>query len=491
MIYQSTRNDNIKMNSVEAVLKGIADDGGLFMLKSFDGITLDYGKMLNKSTTEIAEAVFGTLFDDFTPSEIHTMVTAAYKNKFSTPELTPTVKVGDRFVCELFHGPTSAFKDVALSMLPQFMSMARKKQGEQAETLILTATSGDTGKAALEGFRDAEGIKIIVFYPESGVSAVQRAQMVTQEGGNVCVCAVKGNFDDAQTAVKKAFADYAENPIEGIKLSSANSINIGRLVPQIVYYFKSYIDLVNMGEIKAGDKINFCVPTGNFGNILAGYFAKCLGLPVEKLICASNSNNVLTDFINTGRYDRMRPFYKTLSPSMDILVSSNLERLLFLLSGGNAEKVKGLMTKLNENGSYSVDEEMLAALRETFVAGFCDDKQTLNEIGKVYSECGYLCDTHTAIAYAVSRTVDNGLKTVVLSTASPYKFPVAVLSALGEKPANNEFMVMEQLNRVSGVKIPANLTGLDKKAVLHTDVTTKEDITDYVVKKAGEKQWKK
>lgn len=491
MIYNSTRNNKLTANSAEAVLKGIADDGGLFMIKDFSSLNFDYKELLGLSTMEMSEKILSTLLDDFGKDEMHGMVTRAYTGKFETDELTPTVKVGDRFITELFRGPTSAFKDVALSVLPQLMMGSRKLLGETEETVILTATSGDTGKAALEGFSDVDGVRIIVFYPENGVSAVQKAQMVTQKGKNVCVCAVKGNFDDAQTGVKKAFAYFAENKIDGVSFSSANSINIGRLAPQLVYYFKAYSDLVGNGTIAVDDKINFVVPTGNFGNILAGYFAKCMGLPINRLVCASNANNVLTDFINSGVYDKRRSFYKTVSPSMDILVSSNLERLLYLLSGGNDKKVAQYMSDLNQKGFYKVDDELLAKIKETFIAGCCDDEKTLQTIDKVYNETGYVCDTHTAVAFYVSLENELDGETVILSTASPYKFPVSVLSALGETPNDNEFTVMAQLNEKTGVAVPRNLCGLETAEVLHTDVIEKENLITYVKGKAEEKNWNK
>ncbi len=489
MIYQSTRNNNEKVNSARAVVKGIADDGGLYMLKSFSALNFDYKSVLNLTTMETAEKILGTLLDDFTAEEMHLMVESAYRGRFETDELTPVVKVGENFVLELFRGPTSAFKDVALSMLPRLMTKAREKLGIKKDTVILTATSGDTGKAALEGFHDVDGIRIIVFYPDGGVSAVQKAQMVTQEGNNVCVCAVKGNFDDAQTGVKNAFAAFKQSGCDTVELSSANSINIGRLAPQVVYYFTAYSSLVKSGEIKVGDKINFVVPTGNFGDILAGYFAKCMGLPVDKLICASNANNVLTDFINTGVYDKRREFFKTLSPSMDILVSSNLERLLYLLSNGNADEVAGYMKDLSEKGCYKVSDEILAKLKETFIAAYCDDKVTLHTIKEVYEKHSYLCDTHTAVAFRAALDGDFENKTVVLSTASPYKFPVAVLSALGVTPDENEFRVMDQINALTGVEIPKNLSGLEEKSVLHRDVIEKDALTDYVMKKVAEEKW--
>ena len=489
MIYQSTRNNNEKVNSARAVVKGIADDGGLYMLSDFSKLNFDYKSVLGLSSMETAEKILGVLLDDFTAEEMHLMVEKAYRGRFETDELTPVVKVGDNFVLELFRGPTSAFKDVALSMLPRLMTKGREKLGIKKDTVILTATSGDTGKAALEGFHDVEGIRIIVFYPDGGVSAVQKAQMVTQEGSNVCVCAVKGNFDDAQTGVKNAFAAFAKSGCDTVELSSANSINIGRLAPQVVYYFTAYSSLVKSGEIKVGDKINFVVPTGNFGDILAGYFAKCMGLPVNKLVCASNANNVLTDFINTGIYDKRREFFKTLSPSMDILVSSNLERLLYLLSGGNADEVAGYMKELNENGFYKVSDEILKKLQETFVAAYCDDSVTLDTINEVYDKYSYLCDTHTAVAFKAALDGKYENKTVILSTASPYKFPVAVLTALGVTPDRNEFRVMDRINELTGVKIPKNLSGLEKKKVLHKDVIEKNELTDYVMKKVAEEKW--
>ncbi|MBQ7567130.1 MAG: threonine synthase, partial [Oscillospiraceae bacterium] len=368
MEYQSTRGFPEKVTSTRAVLNGLAPDGGLYMPADLPAIKLDWRSLLDKTTMQTAEAVFAAFLPDF--DDLGGIVRRAYTGKFETDDLTPLVPVGDRFILELFRGPTSAFKDVALSALPQFISQARRQEQVQEKIVILTATSGDTGKAALAGFAGVEGTQIIVFYPDGGVSAVQRAQMVTQEGGNVRVCAVRGNFDDAQTGVKTIFAtaDAAALKKRDVALSSANSINIGRLVPQLVYYFKAYADLVKAGRIAAGDKVDFTVPTGNFGDILAGYLAKRLGLPVGKLICASNANDVLTEFLQTGRYDRKRPFRKTISPSMDILVSSNLERLLYLLSGCDAQFVAEKMAALAQSGEYTVPETMLDRLHEEFFA---------------------------------------------------------------------------------------------------------------------------
>ena len=352
--------------------------------------------------------------------------------------------------------------------------------------VILTATSGDTGKAALEGFHDVKGTRIIVFYPYGGVSAVQQAQMATQTGDNVKVCAVRGNFDDAQTGVKQVFAACKGRDLHGAMLSSANSINIGRLAPQVVYYFRAYGDLVKAGRIALGDKVNFVVPTGNFGDILAGYFAKELGLPVGRLVCASNANDVLTEFIATGRYDRRRPFYKTTSPSMDILVSSNLERLLFLLSR-DPKYVAGLMGQLNTDGAYQLSDDLLAKLQQDFSCGCCDDQGAADVIGRLWREQHYLCDPHTAVAWSVSEQLedtlrDTGAPTVVLSTASPYKFPAAVLAALGEDDGEtDEFAMMSRLSRLSGVPIPGNLSGLEGRPVLHKDVIDKDAMLDYVL----------
>lgn len=490
MLYQSTRSSHT-VNSLQAILEGIAPDGGLYLPVNLGDLCVPVEAVADKSFEEIAAIILRTLFDEFTEEEMAEMVHRAYGGKFETEDVTPTVKVGQNYVLELFRGPTSAFKDVALSMLPVLITEAKKKLGIQEKILILTATSGDTGKAALEGFHDVEGTGIIVFYPNGGVSAVQKAQMVTQEGNNVTVCAIDGNFDDAQTGVKNTFAACADKDLTqyGVRLSSANSINIGRLAPQIVYYYKSYCDLVAAGEIAMGDKINFVVPTGNFGDILAGYFAKCLGLPVNQLVCASNENDVLTEFFTTGRYDRRRVFHRTNSPSMDILVSSNLERMLYLASGGDYEKIAAYMKQLNEVGEYTVDKDLFAALKQTFFAGFCDQEQTLAAIRDTYVTYGYLCDTHTAVAVDVAKAFEQTEpqgKTVILSTASPYKFPVAVLSALGETPDADEFRVMEQLNEITGVPVPPPLACLREKQVLHTDVIPKDGILDYVLKKVEE-----
>ena len=479
MLYHSTRSPAPTVDSAQAVLEGLAPDGGLYMPEALP--PFDWKKCLEGDSLSMATQILSALLPDIPDMEV--LVNKAYTGKFETEDLTPTVAVGDFHVLELFRGPTSAFKDVALSMLPQLLTAAKKAKGMEKDILILTATSGDTGKAALEGFHDVEGVRICVFYPHGGVSQVQRAQMVTQEGGNVAVCAVEGNFDDAQTGVKNIFAACQGRELP-FALSSANSINIGRLAPQIMYYFRAYRDLLDAGKIRLGDEVNFSVPTGNFGDILAGYLAKQLGLPVGKLICASNANNVLTDFIRTGTYDRRRPLLKTTSPSMDILVSSNLERLLYLLSG-DVRLVASLMTQLNCDGSYTVPGEMLEKIQREFWAAYCDDRRAEIVMGKVYRELGYLCDPHTAAGWAAAEdyaaaTADQR-PMVVLSTASPYKFPVAVLTAIGGDTSGSEFDQMARLQAITGVAIPKNLANLQGREERHTGVIEKEKMLDYVL----------
>ena len=482
MLYHSTRDIRLTAPSTRAVLEGIAPDGGLYICDPAR-LGFDWQGALRLDTLSMAAKILSALLPDF--PDMEDLVRKSYAGKFPTADLTPLVPVGDKYVLELYHGPTSAFKDVALSVLPRLIGTAARAEGMEGDVVILTATSGDTGKAALEGFHDVKGTRIIVFYPYGGVSAVQQAQMATQTGDNVKVCAVRGNFDDAQTGVKQVFAACKGRDLHGAMLSSANSINIGRLAPQVVYYFRAYGDLVKAGRIALGDKVNFVVPTGNFGDILAGYFAKEMGLPVGRLVCASNANDVLTEFIATGRYDRRRPFYKTTSPSMDILVSSNLERLLFLLSRDSAY-VAGLMRQLSEDGAYQLSDALLEKLRQDFSCGCCDDKGAADVIGRLWSEQHYLCDPHTAVAWSVAEQLDDELRgtgapTVVLSTASPYKFPAAVLSALGQPGSDNEFHMMNELARISGVPIPGNLSGLEGRPALHKDVIDKDAMLDYVL----------
>ena len=484
MFYISTRNENIKKTPAESILMGIADDGGLYVPESFASAAFPMNELQKMSANQISAKVLSLLFSGGSmfggdEEKFNEAVDRAYNNKFENSDYAPIAKVGNAFVMELYHGPTSAFKDVALQLLPHLVSEAKSSLGVTDDIVVLTATSGDTGSAALEGFSDIKGIKIVVFYPKHGTSAVQERQMVSCAGKNTCVCAVNGNFDDAQSGVKNIFATL-DLP-EGVRLSSANSINIGRLAPQVAYYFKTYRDLISTGEINFGDKLNFVVPTGNFGDILAGYFAMKMGLPVGKLICASNKNNVLTEFFETGVYNRNRDFHITKSPSMDILISSNLERLLYMICG--SEKCAKYMKELRETGKYTVTKEELAAIKEVFEAGYADDEATYNTIKEVYKEHGYLMDTHTAVAWKVykdwSNSCDNKYKTVVLSTASAYKFSSGVLHSLGlECP--NEFDAIDVLAKRTGVKPPVAIANIRDKKVLHNNVVNKEDMLTFV-----------
>ena len=478
MKYISTRGGD-SAAAAAAVLKGMADDGGLYVPEVFPDF--DWKDCLQKKPLAISESILKAFLPDC--GDEPGLVDKAYFNKFSSPQLCPLEKVGDLWALELYHGPTSAFKDVALSVLPRLISAARKSSG--IETIhILTATSGDTGKAALEGFHDVPGTEITVFFPEDGVSAVQKAQMTTQEGGNVRVIGVKGNFDDCQRGVKEAFARLSGEMPEGTALSSANSINIGRLVPQIAYYFMAYARLCYQGVIEAGESVDFAVPTGNFGDILAGYYAKKLGLPVGKLLCASNANNVLTDFLATGIYDTHRPFRVTTSPSMDILVSSNLERLLFDVMDGDAEKLRACMNALSSEGVYRVEEPVMERIRESFAGYDCSDERGARIIRRLWEEQHYLCDPHTAVAFAAAedyrREHGSARPMVVLSTASPFKFPEAVLSALGVKAKGDGFKQMQQLSKLTGCSIPEKLRTLSRKKVLHKQVIEADAVTDTV-----------
>lgn len=484
MLYQSTRNHLHTATASQAILHGIAPDGGLYMLKDIDARPFPMDRLKDMSALDISSTVLSLLLPDFSKEEIRTIVEAAYCDKFETEDLTPLVKVGDRFVLELFRGPTSAFKDVALSVLPHLITAAKEKNGLKEDILILTATSGDTGKAALAGFCDVAGTQIIVFYPYGGVSAIQQAQMATQVGENVRVCAIRGNFDDAQSGVKSIFTSpKAAKALAGrALLSSANSINIGRLAPQLMYYFKAYADLLRSGEITMGERVDFVVPTGNFGDILAGYLAKRMGLPVGRFLCASNSNNVLADFLATGVYDRNRSFHQTISPSMDILISSNLERLVYLATDGDDVAVAKYMQSLAQTGRYELSDEAKAAIQADFIGGYADDKQTKAAIRRVYESHGYLMDTHTAVAWDVADRTPLTNKTVVLSTASPYKFCASVLDALGEQTDTDEFAQMERLQQITGVPIPAGLSGLSKLPVLHNDVIDLNEMEAYVLR---------
>lgn len=484
MNYFSTRNDRETYTAAQAMALGLAPDGGLFVPERIP--TVDAGALARLAKLDYrarAVELMGLYLEEFSRAELEDFVTAAYGAQFDDPAIAPLCALdGNTAVLELWHGPTCAFKDMALQMLPHLLTASLRKTGETRQVCILVATSGDTGKAALEGFRDVAGTRIFVFYPDGGVSRIQRLQMVTQAGENVGVCAVKGNFDDAQTGVKRIFSDpeFAQALTErGWFLSSANSINWGRLLPQIVYYFSAYLDDVNSGAVRMGEPVNFCVPTGNFGNILAGWFAKRMGLPVAKFICASNANNVLTDFVNTGVYDKNRPFHNTISPSMDILVSSNLERLLYLLTGD--AKTRDYMAQLSADGRYAVGEETLARLREDFSAGCCDDAGTMETIGRYFRERGYLMDTHTAVAAKVLgdyRTwTGDRTPAILVSTASPFKFAADVLTALGAERAEDP---LSALAKASGQNVPGPLSGLDERPVRFPEVSERERMRDVV-----------
>ena len=479
-MYVSTRSNYIT-SDMSAVLKGIAPDGGLFVDNRLFGNTdFDTRAVFNLSYEAQAEKIMGYLLPGFADSLNE--IVKVYAKKFSSPLITPVVKVGDDYALELFHGPTSAFKDVALSVLPLFITKAKKDEGIKGNISILTATSGDTGKAALEGFHDVEGTDITVFFPENGVSAMQKAQMVTQEGSNVRVCGVLGNFDDCQRGVKEAFAQKTDK-----LLSSANSINIGRLVPQVVYYFNAYSQLIKSGDIIAKDSVDFVIPTGNFGDILAGYIAKCLGLKIGKLVCASNSNNILSDFISTGVYDTRREFLKTASPSMDILVSSNLERMLYYSSNGDSDKVAALMKALKSDGVYSIDGGMLKVFKDNYSCGWASEKETALTISRLWNDYHWLSDTHSAVAFSVLEKYKKsseytGNKCVVLSTASPFKFPGAVLEAIGTECGSDDFESADILSDSTGIKVPDNLKGLKYKERIHKDVIGTGDIVSYSLK---------
>ena len=490
MKYISTRNINRVVSGAQAIVEGISPDGGLYVPEKFpvlsDG---DWQKLKQMDYTERAAYVLSLYLDEFTYEELLGFAKEAY-GRFYGDDPCPLVKVDEKlFFLELWHGPTCAFKDMALTMLPHLLTASKRKLGENGKTLILTATSGDTGKAAMEGFRDVEGTGIIVFYPSEGVSDMQRRQMITQEGDNVCVCAIKGNFDDAQSAVKRIFTSsasaekLAEN---GWKLSSANSINWGRLAPQIAYYISSYCDLLNAGEIKEGEKVDFVVPTGNFGDILAAYYAMRMGMPVGKLVCASNSNRVLTDFFQTGKYDTHRKFVETISPSMDIIISSNLERLLFEYSGRDDKLTAKRMDELKKDGSYTVSGEELASMRGLFDCGCSDEEETRSTISYYFDEYGYLIDPHTAVAAGVYNDLgkDGGNVCVIVSTANPYKFPADVLEAVDGRRESDPYKAAKELSELTATEIPEPLKGLDQRAVRFTKVIDKSEIDEFVLKEA-------
>ena len=505
--YHSTRSSDHTVLAKQAILQGIAPDGGLYIQDSIGEKPLDLAKVCAQGFKATAFDVLSALLDDYSAEELTRCIEGAYGSQWDTQAITPVSAIGEDWLLELFHGPTSAFKDVALQMLPRLMSVAREDADVAGAVdaegtadvvvtagkniMIVTATSGDTGKAALEGFKDVPGMGITVFYPEGKVSDIQRLQMVTQKGSNVAVCAVKGNFDDAQNAAKAIFANKElahELTGKGTVLSSANSINIGRLAPQVTYYFNAYAQLVAKGAITQGQKVTFCVPTGNFGDVLAGYFAKEMGLPVERLIVASNSNKVLTDFLETVIYNRWRAFEKTISPSMDILVSSNLERLLYLASGKDTELVSYLMNQLVTKGIYTVPEQVMDTIRETFDDGFATDDQTRETIRSTWENCRVLIDPHTAVAKHVLDRVSRqaGDVRVCLSTASPYKFSSDVLAALGYSTAGlDDFACMHTLAEITGTNPPFQLSSLNDNVIIHTDVREKEQLASYVSEACG------
>ena len=494
MYYVSTRDHSLQYTPAQAIAQGLSRDGGLFLPVSIPKLPEGALKEMTGITyQQRAQYIMSLYLEDFTAEELGQFAEKAYgPDKFDTPAVAPLKKVDDGTYClELWHGPTCAFKDMALQMLPYLLTASLKKNQEEKTVCILVATSGDTGKAALEGFKDVDHTKIMVFYPKDGVSDIQQLQMATQEGANVGVSAVVGNFDDAQTGVKTLFSDESlreELAQRGYFLSSANSINWGRVLPQIVYYISAYCDLLAQGAVTEGEPVNFCVPTGNFGNILSAFYAKEMGLPIGRLLCASNSNNVLTDFIATGKYDRNRPFYNTVSPSMDILISSNLERLLYLLSGGDDKLVAGYMKELSDTGCYQVSEEMRKKIQSVFVGGFSSEAETEATIGKMMDEHKYLIDTHTAVAFHVleqyRKDTGDQTKTVVASTASPFKFCDAVLDALNVTDKATGTALLDQLADVSGMPAPQPLATLKDKKVRFTSWTEKEQmrtvVTDFL-----------
>lgn len=493
MLYTSTRDKSIRVTSSEAITRGISAEGGLFVPEQIPSLSKeDIERLAKLDYRGRAKEVLKLYLTDFTEEEIASCVDGAYADgKFSSSETAPLVGLSDGTqILELWRGPTCAFKDMALQLLPYLLTVSAGKTANGKQIVILVATSGDTGKAALEGFKDVPNTKIMVFYPSDGVSPMQKLQMATQEGENVAVCAIEGNFDDAQSGVKKIFTDpavAAKLAEKNMMFSSANSINWGRLVPQVVYYVSAYCDLLAKGKIVNGDMINVTVPTGNFGNILAAYYAKMMGIPIKTLICASNKNKVLTDFIETGVYDRRRDFYCTSSPSMDILISSNLERLLFLMSGMDDKKTAQWMKELSENGVYDIGSEMLGKIKELFCGGFCDEQETRSLISEVYERDNYLCDTHTAVGVKVycnykEATGDDTL-TVVASTASPYKFSKSVLAAIApDEKLDDEFDMVEKLHEITGFECPEQLLSLRNKSVRFKDCCKRDEMEEAMLR---------
>ena len=487
LLYRSTRNHDTAVTASKAILQGLAQDGGLFVPDFVPKLEIGLEQLPGMTYQKTAYEVMRLFLTDFTEEELKHCIASAYDEKFDTPVIAPLHQADGAWYLELFHGATIAFKDMALSILPHLLTTSARKNHVQNEIVILTATSGDTGKAALAGFADVPGTRIIVFYPKHGVSPIQEKQMVTQKGSNTYVIGITGNFDDAQSGVKRMFSDPAlkqEMSQAGFQFSSANSINVGRLVPQVVYYVYAYGQMISSGEIKAGEPINVTVPTGNFGNILAAYYAKQMGIPIEKLICASNDNKVLVDFFQTGIYDKNRPFILTTSPSMDILVSSNLERLIYQIAGRSAEKNANLMGQLGEKGSYEITEEMKAELGD-FYGNYATEQETAQEIARVYHDTGYVMDTHTAVASCVYRKyvqqTGDTTKTVIASTASPYKFTRSVMDAIAPEHAqSSDFELADQLSRLSGVSVPRAVEEIRTAPVLHDTVVETEQMEQAV-----------
>ena len=492
LFYKSTRDDSVKVTASQAILKGLAPDGGLFVPESIPSFDKSLEELSKMSYKEVAYEVMKLMLDDFTEEELKACIDKAYDEKFDTEVIAPLVKADGAYYLELFHGATIAFKDMALSILPHLLITSAKKNDVHNEIVILTATSGDTGKAALAGFADVKGTRIIVFYPKNGVSPIQEKQMVTQKGDNTYVIGIKGNFDDAQTGVKKIFGDKElekEMAEAGFQFSSANSINIGRLVPQIVYYVYAYTRLLADGEIKAGDKINAVVPTGNFGNILAAFYAKNMGLPINKLICASNENKVLYDFFTTGEYDRNREFVLTTSPSMDILISSNLERLIYRIAGNSAKKNSELMESLKNTGKYEITPEMKAQLSD-FYGNYATEAEDAATIKKLYEDTGYVIDTHTAVAATVyekyKKETGDDTVTVIASTASPYKFTRSVMDAIDSKyDSMTDFELVDELSKISNVAVPQAIEDIRTAPVLHDTVCEVNEMSSSVKKILG------
>ena len=492
LFYKSTRDDSVKVTASQAILKGLAPDGGLFVPESIPSFDKSLEELSKMSYKEVAYEVMKLMLDDFTEEELKACIDKAYDEKFDTDVIAPLVKADGAYYLELFHGATIAFKDMALSILPHLLITSAKKNDVHNEIVILTATSGDTGKAALAGFADVKGTRIIVFYPKNGVSPIQEKQMVTQKGDNTYVIGIKGNFDDAQTGVKKIFGDKElekEMAEAGFQFSSANSINIGRLVPQIVYYVYAYTRLLADGEIKAGDKINAVVPTGNFGNILATFYAKNMGLPINKLICASNENKVLYDFFTTGEYDRNREFVLTTSPSMDILISSNLERLIYRIAGNSAKKNSELMESLKNTGKYEITPEMKAQLSD-FYGNYATEAEDAATIKKLYEDTGYVIDTHTAVAATVyekyKKETGDDTVTVIASTASPYKFTRSVMDAIDSKyDSMTDFELVDELSKISNVAVPQAIEDIRTAPVLHDTVCEVNEMSSSVKKILG------